>query len=166
MALLFSCNNEGTTTGEAKDKTADASTKPNYPYTIDNPDNWDIGSTANTMTVLSALKAWEEGKMDESVGYFADTTNALFDAFDKKLSRDSLKAMFSEAWKNYKNVKVNMKDWESVIAKDKSEEWVTLWYTQSWDTNNGGRDSISMVNDLQLKNGKIIRLVEYSRKFH
>ena len=42
----------------------------NYPYTIDHPDNWDIGSTDNTMVALSALKAYENGNIDESYEIF------------------------------------------------------------------------------------------------
>jgi hypothetical protein len=59
-----------------------------------------------------------------------------------------------------------MYDWESVISKDKSEEWVTLWYSQKWETPKGAKDSTDVIDDLQLKNGKIIRLSEYTRKTH
>lgn len=138
----------------------------NYPYTIEHPDNWEVGSTANTMTALSCLKAWEEGKMDESLKYFGDSIHMQFDGLDKKMSNDSLKVFFTNGWNNYKTVKIKMSDFESVVSKDKSEEWVTLWYTQSWETKAGVKDSISIINDLQLKGGKIIRLSEYSRKLN
>jgi hypothetical protein len=74
-AIAFtSCNNAGTETKEAvKDSTALAPPAPvamNYPYTIDHPDNWDMGSTANTMVGLSALKAFENGNVAESMKYF------------------------------------------------------------------------------------------------
>ncbi|MDQ6889125.1 MAG: hypothetical protein M3Z56_02435 [Bacteroidota bacterium] len=59
-----------------------------------------------------------------------------------------------------------MQDWESVISKDKSEEWVTIWYRQKWEDMNGRKDSTDVVNDLKLKNGKIMRLDEYTRKLH
>ncbi|MGH2566352.1 MAG: hypothetical protein ACRDE5_17665, partial [Ginsengibacter sp.] len=65
-AIVFvSCNNAGTettdttkdSTGSSKDSTMAApAVAMNYPYTIDHPDNWDMGSTANTMVALSALK--------------------------------------------------------------------------------------------------------------
>jgi hypothetical protein len=170
MVIAISCNNAGTSsTDTKKDSASSASTTettPNYPYTIQHPDNWEIGSTANTMTALSALRAWESGKMDECLTYFADSVHTQFDGLDKKMAKDSLKAMFTNAWNMYKNVKVDMNDWESVIAKDKSEEWVTVWYKQLWDTKNGAKDSSSIINDIQLKNGKIIQLVEYTRKLH
>ncbi len=34
-----------------------------------------------------------------------------------------------------------MEDWESVISKDKKEEWVTLWYSQKWEDMKGKTDS-------------------------
>lgn len=170
IVIAFSCNNGGTSSTETKKddaaSTSTAESTPNYPYTIQHPDNWDIGSKANTMTALSALKAWEQGKMDESISYFADSVRAQFDALDKKMPNDSLKAMFSGLWNTYKTIHIEMNDWESVISKDKSEEWVTLWYKQHTEMKNGVKDSASIINDIQLKNGKIIQLVEYTRKLH
>ena len=89
-----------------------------------------------------------------------------FDGPEKKMTRDSLKAMLKTGRDAYKTVKVDMHDWESVISKDKSEEWVTIWYTQSWETQKGVKDSLGVINDLKLKDGKITRLYEYSRKLH
>lgn len=150
---------------EKKETPAAVSAAP-YPYTIEHPDNWEVGSTANTMSALKALKAWEEGKMDESVKYFADSIRLQFDGLDKKVSNDSLKAFFAGGYNDYKTVKVRMTDFESVISKDKSDEWVTAWYTQSWETKAGIQDSMSVINDLQFKDGKIIRLAEHTRKLH
>jgi len=104
--------------------------------------------------------------MDESLKYFGDSIRVQFDGMDKKMSNDSLKAMLTNGWNSYKTVKERMEDWESVISKDKSEEWVTLWYTQSWETREGVKDSSAIINDLQIKDGKIIRLSEHTRKLH
>ncbi len=66
-AIAFSsCNNAGTDTKEAnKDSTAPAPPTPvavNYPYTIDHPDNWDMGSKENTLVALNALKTFFIGR--------------------------------------------------------------------------------------------------------
>ncbi|MEO6547979.1 MAG: hypothetical protein ABIN94_08255 [Ferruginibacter sp.] len=167
--IIFSCNNTDTASKDSmKDSTVTATTSPvmDYPYTIEHPDNWEIGKTANTMIALKSLKAWEEGKMDEAIKYFGDSVWMQFDALDKKMANDSLKAMFTNGWNSYKTVKVKMNDFESVISKDKSEEWVTLWYTQSWETKQGVKDSSAVINDIQIKDGKIVRLAEHNRKLH
>lgn len=161
--LAVACNSGGT---DPKAPAKDEGKAPEYAYKIDHPDNWEIGSSANTATALSALKAWEKGDIDACIGYFGDSTVMQFDAFDKKLPKDSVKAMLGASRSAYKNVEVKMHDWESVIAKDKSIEWVTLWYTQYTENKAGAKDSISCVNDIQVKNGKIVHLTEYFRKFH
>jgi ketosteroid isomerase-like protein len=82
------------------------------------------------------------------------------------MSADSVKAMFT-TWRNgFKTVDVKMEDWESVISKDKKQEWVTLWYTQKWEDTKGKKDSAAYIDDLQMKDGKIVRLDEYTRKMH
>ena len=139
---------------------------PVYPYTIENPDNWLLGSSANSMIVLTSLKKWEEGKIEESIAFFGDSTRLQFDGLDKIMPRDSVKNMLASLWNSYKTFEIKMKDWESVITKDKKEEWVTLWYTEHWETKNGVKDSAAIVNDFQIKDGKIVRLAEYNRKLH
>lgn len=82
------------------------------------------------------------------------------------MPRDSVKAILGGWWNGYKTARIVMRDWESVISKDKSEEWVTLWYTEHWETKAGVKDSAAFVNDMRLKNGKIISLNEYTRRLH
>ena len=170
-AIAFSsCNNAGTDTKEAnKDSTAPAPPTPvavNYPYTIDHPDNWDMGSKENTLVALNALKTFSSGDIAECMKYFGDSAQLRFDAFDKKMSNDSLKSMFTKLRSGFKSIDVKMDDWESVISKDKSQEWVTLWYRQKWEDSKGKKDSADYIDDLRIKDGKIVRLDEYTRKLH
>ena len=169
--IAFSCNNEGTATKDAtKDSaattTTTSATTMNYPYTIAHPDYWEMGSTANTMTALNALKSFESGNVGDAMKYFGDSIHLQFDGLDKKMSKDSVTAMFTKMRNDYKSVTVKMNDWESVVSKDKKEEWVTIWYRQKWEDMKGKTDSADYINDLQLKDGKIIRLGEYTRKLH
>ncbi len=92
--IFYSCNNESATTADTtKDSVAaePAAVKVDYPYTIDHPDYWEIGTTANTMIALNALKAFENGNIAESMQYFGDSVHVQFDGLDKTLSADSLK---------------------------------------------------------------------------
>ena len=45
-------------------------------------------------------------------------------------------------------------------------EYVTLWYREYSKDAKGAKDSIDVVNDLKMKDGKIIGLDEYLRKLH
>jgi len=44
-----------------------------------------------------------------------------------------------------------MHDWESVISKDKKEQYVSLWYTQVMEDNKGKTDSLAIMDDVKLK---------------
>ncbi|MEO9022126.1 MAG: hypothetical protein ABI290_08345 [Ginsengibacter sp.] len=169
--LIFtSCNNKDTSTNEVvKDTSAttEVSTqKMNYPYTIDHPDNWETGSSENTMNVLSGLKAYENGNIEETIKYFGDSVQIRFDGLDKKVSSDTLKAMFTRSRGGLKSMSIKMEDWESVISKDKKDEYVTLWYREYWEDMKGNKDSAAMVNDFKMKNGKILELDQYTREYH
>ena len=68
--IAFSCNNEAKTSTEAMKDTAAVTAEAtpavmNYPYSIEHPDNWEMGNTSNTLAALSSLKAWEEGKVKD-----------------------------------------------------------------------------------------------------
>ena len=76
----------------------------NYPYTIDHPDYWDMGSSENTMVALSALKAYENGNIPESMKYFGDSIHLQFDAWDKTLPADTVQAMFTNFRNGYKSL--------------------------------------------------------------
>ena len=163
-----SCNNEKTENKEAmKDSTAASpAAAMNYPYTIEHPDYWEMGSTENTMVALSALKTFESGNVNEAMKYFGDSIQFKFDGMDKTMPADSAKAFFTTIRNGYKSLTVKMSDWESVISKDKNQEWVTLWYTQKWEDTKGKIDSADFIDDVKIKNGKIVRLDEYTRKLH
>ena len=169
VLILTSCNDNGVSTSEARKDTSAKEVnvqKMDYPYTIDHPDNWEMGSNQNAMNVLLAIKAFENGNVAESMKYFGDSVHLHFDGLDTKLSNDSLKAFFTKMRGGYKSMEVRMDDWESVVSKDKKEEWVTVWYRQKWEDVTRKKDSSDIVDDLQMKDGKIIRLDEYTRKLH
>ena len=164
--LFASCKDSGSSATEATGETAANTVNTqnmDYPYTIDHPDYWETGSQQNTLNALSSLKAWENNNLDESMKYFADSVHVQFDGFDKTVSKDSLRKMIAPG-PTFKSHSVKMQDWESVISKDKKEEYFTVWYRQYNEHIDGQKDSVDVINDLKMKNGKIIGLDEYRRK--
>lgn len=162
MYISVSCNTPADKTAATP---AGDTTKPVYAYTIKQPDNWETGSSKNTAIALSALKAFENNKVDESISYFADTVDWKSDYIDQKFTKDSLKAFFNAMWKETASVKIDMHDFESVISKDKKDEYVTLWYVQKVTDKKGKIDSMAVINDLKISNGKIVALDEALRHF-
>ena len=97
--------------------------------------------------------------------YFADTVRWRTDYMEGKFSKDTLKAMFNRARGDMAVIKIDMHDFESVISKDKKEEYVTMWYVQTTTDKKGKTDSVAVINDLKLMNGKITELDEAYRHF-
>ena len=151
---------------EPKPKTETNAALPAYPYTIKYPDNWSMDTShTNTMVALNALKSYETMDTVLMKKCFADTLTFNYDGGTFKGSIGQLIKMTVEMAGAQKNIKLDMKDWESVVGKDRKEEWVTVWYTQKWTDPKGAADSVEYVNDFQLKSGKIVRLDEYVRHF-
>ncbi|MDZ4071618.1 MAG: hypothetical protein U1C70_07325 [Sediminibacterium sp.] len=155
--IIFSCKNAE----DKKEVTSDVT----YPYSLEKPDNWDIGSKENTLLVMNALKAFEDNKVEDCLSYFADTVRWRADYMDQTLSKDSLRVAMTNLRNSIQAVQVKMGDFESVISKDKKDEWVTLWYTEIVTDKTGKTDSLAMVNDIKVSKGKIVELNESVRHF-
>ena len=164
---MHSCKPANTETA-GSDSTIDAGSQEKdvqYAYTIEHPDNWETGDKKNTVVVLNSLKAFENGDLEASMQGFADTVRIEMDGFEATLSKDSLKAMFTRERGKLKSMKIDMEDWESVVSKDKSLEYVSLWYKQYYTDAGGKTDSIECMDDIRMKNGKIVLLNEKIRHY-
>ncbi len=151
-----------TACGEA-DKTASVAELPSIPYELDHPiDNWVPGNMENIPLVLNSLKAWEERRFEESITAFADSVKLEFDGMEKKLPKDSLLA-WMKAEKDM--VRVVLQDVESVKSKDGKDEYVSIWYKEIRTNPAGKVDSVELMDDVKIENGKIILLNSKSRKY-
>jgi hypothetical protein len=167
-ALTFVGCNSTTTTPPAADSTVVTSDGPenlDYAYTIEHPDNWVRGDQHHVVTVLKSLKAFETGDIAAAVQGFADTVRVEFDGYEATLSNDSLKATFTAERANFSNMTIKMEDWESVISRDKKLEYVSLWYKQIFTDTKGKVDSVEVMDDIRIKNGKIVLLNEKVRHY-
>lgn len=170
IALLAACNDAGTA-NTAKDSTAttaaaEKKAMPTMPYTLSKPyKNWQPGDQQHALTVMNSLKAWENGDIPKSMEAFADSVEINFDNWVGKFSKDSLAKQFTTYRGTLSSAVIKMEDWESVIAEDKSEEYVTLWYKQYNTDKKGKTDSVFCINDAMIKNGKIASLSEAVRHY-
>lgn len=166
-AILFSCNSETKDANTKEETKTEPAEQLTYAYTLkDRPaDNWDRGDQKNVVMVLNSLKAWENNNLDEALKDFADSIQFTMDGFDAKLSKDSTKRMLQAMRANLKSFSIEMEDYETVISKDKKNEWVSLWYKEKWTDNKGVTDSIFYMDDVKISNGKITAIDEKGRKF-
>jgi len=160
--LAIGCNNNESKKDDSM-VMASSSEKIDYAYLpMDHqPDNWDRGDQKNVALVLSSLKAWADGNIDLALKDFADSVAVAWDGLDQKVSKDTLRTWFKHDFA----VQIKMNDYESVTSKDKKENWVSLWYTQIRTDKAGKVDSVFIMDDLKIDNGKIVTLDEKSRKF-
>lgn len=167
-ATVAACNNASTTT-TGSDSTAGTSKTAAeliLPFKLDKPyKNWQMGSTENVVAAMAALKAFADKDFKALAGGLGDSVALKFDYFHQTLSRDSTVAMFTAQRALYNDYVITMYDYESVISADKKDEYVTMWYKQSWKDARGVADSVSVVNDCKMKNGKMIELDEKVQHF-
>ena len=163
VTILAACNN-GTTTTSGTDSTATtvkSAAEPTLPFKLDKPyRNWQTGSNENVVAAMGALKAFVDKDFNALAAVTGDTLDVRFDYYHATLSRDSATKMFTNQRSMYNDLTITMYDYESVISADKKDEWVTLWYKQTWKNEKGVADSVSVTDDCKMKNGKMIELDE------
>jgi hypothetical protein len=59
----------------------------------------------------------------------------------------------------------NFDSWMTVYYPDKKDTWVTLWYTEKMTDKKGNQDSVYYVDDVLVKDGKILEYDEKQRLF-
>jgi hypothetical protein len=174
--FAFGCSDKS---GSSDTKTTDTSTtttasatssspaeKLDYPYTPDHPyQDWQPGDQKHAVNAMKSLKAYETGDINACVAGFGDSVEVRFDNYRAKVSNDSLKKMFTKSRGNLTAMKVDMDDWESVISKDKKVEYVTFWYKETVTDKKGKTDSMSVVDDAKIVNGKIVTLDQKIQHF-
>jgi hypothetical protein len=141
---------------------ATTSVTPTYPYKIEHPDYWLMDTShTNTVAALKAVKAFETKDSTAMKSLLGDSIEFNYNGGQYKGPSKGFIKMSVEMATMTKDLKIDMKDWESVVSTDGKEEWVTLWYIQKWTDAKGKPDSVRLVNDLQFKKGKIVKLDEY-----
>ncbi len=170
LGLFFiSCNdksNDAATSSTDSTKTTTSSGNIVYPYTLEEPyKDWQPGDQQHAVTVMNSLKAFETGDINAAVAAFGDSVQVRFDYFHQKMSKDSLRTFFAAQRADYTSMSIKMSDWESVISKDKKTEYVTMWYKQYSTDKKGKSDSLSVIDDCKIVNGKIVELDEKIQHF-
>jgi len=167
VALSAACNSASNNSGDnASTSDSTEKTSTNFPFTKEKGRDWEINKDdANTLIALNALKAIENKDYQAISNSTADSVKSDIDG----LKFSGTKAQMMQANKDFfatlKNIKIVPHDWVSVINRDKSQEWVSVWYSQYWEDQKGKKDSLNVFNDIRLKNGKIIEWDEFIQHF-
>ncbi len=166
--LLASCKDDAkkddtavTTSGSESNATQVA-----LPYELATPyRNWQWGSKENAAIAMTALKSFTDKDFEALANTLGDSIEITLDQYHEKMSRDSALSMFKAIRPTMNELTITMYDYESVISEDKKDEWVTLWYKQVWKDQAGKADSLNIIDDVKIQNGKMIELDEKIQRF-
>lgn len=162
---VAACNNEEKKTTDATDTKAVAAVQ--LPFTLEKPyRGWQMAANDdNTIAAMNCLKHFVDKDYSAMTALFGDSVEIRLDGFAGKMSGDSAGKFLAAQRPMYNDLTVTMYDYESVISADKKDEYVTLWYKQAWKDANGKADSVNIVDDCKMKNGKLIELDEKQQRF-
>jgi hypothetical protein len=159
--VLFSCKQKAANQPSQSDTTA----KLNYPFKPTYSNNWEKGDEKNALIVLNCLKKYDDGDVKGCAESFADTAIFISDGFYFKGKRDSLMTIMAGVRAGMTTVSKEMESWLTTYYPDKKDTWVSLWYVEKWTDLKGKRDSLYYVDDVLLKNGKIVSYDEKVRHY-
>jgi len=162
VTLLYAGCTGTTSTSDSGNTTGSAMA---LPYTAGYTSSFSIGSDSSVANVLNNYKAWENGDMEGFKNTLADSVAASFSSgFKFKATRDSAMKLASMFRDSLSNVQIKMDAWIPLHAKDKNEDWVSVWYTEIDTYKTGKVDSAYYQDDNMIdKNGKIVYTDSHKR---
>jgi len=154
VTLLYAACTGTTSTTDSGNTTGSAMA---LPYTAGYSSSFSIGSDSTVVNVLNNYKAWENGDMEAFKNTLADSVGASFsNGFKFQATRDSAMKLASLFRDSLSKVEIKMDAWLPLHAKDKNEDWVSVWYTEIDTYKTGKVDSGYYQDDNRIdKNGKI-----------
>ena len=165
LSIVFlSCNNESKPAEAKTDSTAKKETY-DYPFTAKYSLNWQPGDEKNAVMVLNSFKKYIDGDVKGSFDYFADSIEFIADKFHFLGKKDSLMAIMMPMRADAATMSLQPDTWLTAYYPDKGDTWVTIWSTQKWTDKKGKTDSLYLVDDVLIKNGKIAQIDEKQRMF-
>jgi hypothetical protein len=163
LVLLFSCRSEDKKEPETKAGGAESATA--VPYTVTYSSKFEIGDKKHSESILATWKAWDDGDLQVSKKFFADTMHFyLRDGSEMHGPIDStLKG--AQAYRNtFSAVKSTVHSYLPLKSTDKNENWVCIWGTEIFTDKQGKVDSIELQETWRFnKDGKIDLLYQFGR---
>jgi hypothetical protein len=158
VMLCVSCKDADKTNTDAAKATTTASTtatKVSLAYTTKETPAWEWGGEENIATAMNALKGFETNSLDNTRQYFGDSAEFRGDYWHFKGTADSLVTEMKKYRATYASYAIKMEDYESVKNKSNGDEYVSMWYQETYTDSKGKTDSVYVMDDLKFVNGKI-----------
>lgn len=162
--VLFGCSSGPTQEVAKTDSTAKKETYV-YPFTAKYSLNWQMGDEKNAVMVLNSLKKYIDGDVKGCFASFADSIEFIANKFHFAGKKDSLEAMMIPIRAQISSMSVQPDAWITTYYPDKNDTWVTIWSTETTTDKKGKTDSVYIVHDVLVKDGKIVQIDEKQRLF-
>ncbi|HVY73908.1 MAG TPA: hypothetical protein VG890_03705 [Puia sp.] len=169
---IIACNPGGGSGTGNHDSLTDASSGKDslsnvpLPFTAEYSSNFVAGKASDVAAVLKNYKAWQDNDMEALGATFGDSVTIAFSSgYTFSGTHDSLMKMAKLYRDSLSNVSLTFDAWTSHHSVDKNEDWVNVWYKEVDTYKNGKKDSINFEDANQVKDGKIVTVLSYSRKF-
>lgn len=152
---LFACNNKTSDTGTVRTDSSAKNETANLPYLLARTPDWEKGNSDNVAIAMNTLKAFEVNDMNALQQYLADSVEFYVDNLSFRGTKDSLVQLMTTHRRGIDTMWIRMHDYETVKSKDRGEEWVSLWYTETTKPNGKNIDSTMVMDDIKIVNGKV-----------
>jgi hypothetical protein len=162
--VFFSCNTEAKK-DDVKTDSATAKEALVYPFIPKYSINWQPGDEKNAVIALTAFKKYLDGDVKGCFDSFADSIEFIADKYHYKGRKDSLLAMMIPMRAGLSSASAVVDTWLTAYYPEKKDTWVTVWCTETWTDKKGKTDSAYLVDDIQMKDGKILQIDEKQRLF-
>jgi hypothetical protein len=136
-----------------------------YPLQAKYSLNWRPGDEKLAKLALTYLKKFIDGDVKGSLENFADSVEFTTNKFHFIGKKDSLEALMITMRAEMVAMAIEPDTWITAYYPKKGRTWVTVWSTQKWTDKNGKADSLYMVDDILVMNGKIAEVDETQRRF-
>ena len=162
---FFSCKEEKNKTESIVADSSGTKSNVDLPYTASYTSNWtsDV-SDADTKTVLTIYKDWENNNITGIINALADSVSVDFSTGDHfNLPKADIAKMWATYRDSLSSVKIDMISWHKMYAPDKKDGYIVAWYDETDTYKNGKVDSAPYHDINQVKNGKLTWYSTYKR---
>jgi ketosteroid isomerase-like protein len=163
--FMISCNQNKPATAEEKTDSTKTEAKKidtvTYPYKAAYSSAFEIGKSENAKIVLDIWKAYQDNKMDDTKGLWADSVIMQFDGATYRTNAAKTLEEGKKDRAQYTSVIDTVVAFMPLHSIDKNEDWVAVWGNEYTINKKGKKDTVDIHEIWQVKDGKVAYMAQY-----
>lgn len=163
--ILFSCNAEQKKEADTKGEASISASGSWLPYTATYSSQFQMGDTKNVEALLNVWKSWDDGNLQASRKYFADSMRFYTRDGSKMAGKTDSTLAGAQSFRNmFTTIKSTVHAVFPVKSTDKNDNWVCIWGTEVSTDKQGKTDSVGLQETWRFnKDGKIDLMYQYGK---